>query len=124
MHVIEARRLDQEPALELSFTSVGHRAVLNATGEIDLATAHVVSEVAGCALSAGAHELWIDLTAVGFIDVAGVRALLELDELATEARRRFAVISPEGPVRRAFDLTGASARLRMFRSRFDAHRLS
>ena len=120
MHVIEARRLDQEPALELTFASVGHRAVLNAVGEIDIMTAPVVSEVAGCALEAGAQELWIDLTRVGFIDVAGVHTLLDLAALASEEDRAFAVISSGGAVRRAFDVTGAAARMRVFDSPADA----
>ena len=124
MHVIEARRLDKEPALELSFASVGRRAILNAAGEIDLTTAPIVSEVAGCALSAGAQELWIDLSHVGFIDVAGVRTLLDLAALASEQGRALAVINPHGIVRRAFDITGASARLRVFDTRFDADRAS
>jgi anti-sigma B factor antagonist len=123
MHVIEARRLDQEPALALTFASVGPRMVLNAVGEIDLMTAPVVSEVAGCALSAGAQELWIDLTRVEFIDVAGVHTLLDLAALASEEERSFAVITSGGPVRRAFDVTGAAARMRVFDSRSNVHRL-
>jgi anti-sigma B factor antagonist len=121
MHVIEARRPDLEPALELTIRYVGQRAVLRAAGEIDIETAPVVAKVGGCLLSAGARELWIDLAAVGFIDLDGVHTLLDLEERATEDRRRFAVVSPQEPVRRAFDTTGASRRLRMVGTRSGAH---
>src|SRR5262245_36448337 len=121
--LLNARDTDQGPPLEVSARSVGHRTVLQISGEIDLASAQELSREASSALSNGAMELWLDLTAVSFIDVAGVRALLALRTLATTDGRHLAVIAPAGPVRRVMDLTGATARLPLFADRFEAHRL-
>ena len=110
--------------LEIAVRCVGHRTVLQVAGEIDMATAPDVSQLGASALSDGAAELWIDLSEVEFIDAAGVHALLDLDELAAADGRRLAVISPSGRIRRVLDLAGATEHLRIFESRFDAHRLT
>jgi anti-anti-sigma factor len=124
MLVMNTGRKPRPPILAVASARVGHRFVLDVSGELDIAGAPIVAQQAGLALADGAQELWIDLSALEFIDVAGVHALIDLEELATGKGRRLAVICPPGHVRRALELTGADRRLALFESRFDAHRLA
>jgi anti-sigma B factor antagonist len=100
---------------------VGRRAVLDVAGEIDLATAPALGASIDEALSNGAAELWIDLTATEFMDSSGLHALIAAQHRAGELNRRFAVICPRGPVRRLFKIAGMLDRLPLFDDRAGAH---
>ena len=93
-----------------------------AAGEIDLITAQRVEKAADEALDAGAHDLWIDLSEVEFIDSTGIHALLQVRSRVEALNRRLAVICPVGPIRRAFALTGLDEALPLYTSRDEAHR--
>jgi anti-anti-sigma factor len=118
----DPRLPDEVGDLSLQSTQVGQRTVIAATGEIDLVTAHRVEEAAAAALDAGAHELWIDLSEVEFLDSTGIHALLTVRTSSLDLNRSFAVICPPGPIRRAFHLTGLDDALPLFASREEAHR--
>ena len=118
------RRPDRDPPLTLALSRVGHRCVLHATGEIDLSVVGALTGLAANALSDGAQELWLDLSAVEFIDVVGAHSLVELQQRARDEGRRLAVICPVPVVRRTLDLTGAAQELPLFDSRSQAHRLA
>jgi anti-sigma B factor antagonist len=101
---------------------VGQRFVLAAEGEIDLVTAHRLEEAGAAALDEGAHDLWIDISDVEFIDSTGIHALLQIRSRVEALNRRLAVICPVGPIRRAFALTGLDEALPLYMSRDEAHR--
>jgi anti-sigma B factor antagonist len=101
---------------------VGQRFVLAAEGEIDLVTAHRLEEAGTAALDEGAHDLWIDISDVEFIDSTGIHALLQIRSRVEALNRRLAVICPVGPILRAFELTGLDHALPLYNSREEAHR--
>ena len=103
-------------------TQVGQRFVLAAEGEIDLVTAHQLEEAGAAALDQGAHDLWIDISDVEFIDSTGIHALLRIRSRVEALNRRLAVVCPVGPIRRAFELTGLDDALPLYNSREEAHR--
>jgi anti-anti-sigma factor len=117
-----SRLPDEVGDLSLQRTQIGQRTVLAASGEIDLVTAPRLEAAAEEALDSGALELWIDLADVEFIDSTGIHALLNVRGRAAELHRRFAVICPVGPMRRAFELTGIDEAMPLFTSRDEAHR--
>jgi anti-sigma B factor antagonist len=102
--------------------SIGRRRVLAVDGEVDLASVPLLSDAVGEALEAGAAELWIDLTDTLFMDSSGLHALLETRQKAAELNRRFAIVCPDGPVRRVFELAGVLDQLPVFDDRAAAHR--
>jgi anti-anti-sigma factor len=112
------------PLFELGSTRVGHRVVLKAKGEIDLAGAPELSRQGRAALADGAGELWIDLTGVEFIDLIAARVLVELHELAAADGHRVTVICPDVHVRKALDLSGTACRLDLCGCLAEAHRLA
>jgi len=100
------RDIDPMPHLAVSVQHVGRRAVIEATGAIDAATGPVLSEAAEEAVRAGALEVWVDLGPTEFMDSTGLKVLLRLRRRLKELRRRLAIICPEGPVHRVFEVTG------------------
>ena len=77
-----------------------------ATGEIDITNAEQLRDALLTALNAGALGLVVDLTAVTFLDSAGVTALVRASRraAATEATVRLAVTAPA--VLRVLNLVG------------------
>jgi anti-sigma B factor antagonist len=113
---------DEVGDLTLQSVRVGSRTVIAAAGEIDLITAERFEEAAVEALDAGALELWIDLSDVTFIDSSGLHALLAVRGHVAALERRFAVVCPLGPVRRALGIARLDEELELYTSRDEAHR--
>jgi anti-sigma B factor antagonist len=95
--------------------------VLAASGEIDLASAGTIRRAADDAFTAGALELWLDLTAVEFMDSSGLRVLIDTRQSASANGRRLLVICPQGPVRRVIEISGVEAALEIHPDRASAH---
>jgi|tagenome__1003787_1003787.scaffolds.fasta_scaffold20958605_7 anti-sigma B factor antagonist len=117
--------LDHPPAgcaVHVTRHDVGRRTVLCVAGEIDMATAPAITRAIDAALATGALELWIDLTPTAFMDSSGVHVLLAAQRRLCELNRRFAVICPEGCIRRLFEATGVTCQLRLYLDRAQAHR--
>jgi anti-sigma B factor antagonist len=114
------RSLDGDrPELWLSQTRVGHRLVVAAAGEIDIASADELREVLAGAVISGAAEIWLDLSNVSFMDSTGVRAIV--DARGSLNGRRFALICPDGPVRRVIEIAGVDRAIAIHASRAEAH---
>lgn len=84
----------------------GSTAVVTVAGEIDLTNAEGLSDALLSALNAGALGLVVDMTAVTFLDSAGVSALVRASRraVASEATFRLAVTSQS--VLRVLNLIG------------------
>jgi anti-sigma B factor antagonist len=84
----------------------GQTAVITAAGEIDIINAESLRDAFLSAFNAGATALVADLTAVTFLDSAGVTALVRAARRASasDAVLRVAVTSPA--VLRVLDLVG------------------
>jgi anti-anti-sigma factor len=91
--------------LTISENCVGRRAVLSVAGEIDISnTADLRAAIESAATRA--FELWLDLSAVTFMDSSGIHAMAEARVRLIEANTRLMLICPEGPVLRILALTG------------------
>jgi anti-sigma B factor antagonist len=122
MSVSAVRHPYADPAQARVVASVvGRRTVLSVSGEIDLASAPLLTEAIDEALHNGALELWIDLTRTGFMDSTGLHVLLTARRRVDELNRRLAVICPAGPVRRLFDIAGLDGELALYANRSAAH---
>jgi anti-anti-sigma factor len=91
--------------LTISEECVGRRAVLSVSGELDLSNAMDL-RVAIESAAARAFEVWLDLSALKFMDSSGLHALTEARLRLIEANKRLTVICPQGPVLRVLALTG------------------
>jgi len=97
-----------DPPFAVDHRRFGKRAVVSASGELDIATAPQLEAVIALAMGARPAELWIDLTALTFIDSTGLNALREVHDRFDGA---LAVVRPPGPVRRVFEIAGLAAML-------------
>jgi anti-anti-sigma factor len=82
-------------------------------GDLDLASAEVFEGRVRDLLEAGAMLVVIDVSGVNFVDSAGLRSLIKVDQLAAS---HDAVIKLEGltpTLRRLLELTGLIDRLRI-----------
>ena len=77
-------------------------------GELDLATAPHVAEELASALEASRCVV-VDLRALRFIDVAGMRVLLVASASARKDGRRLVIVRGPAPVDKVFTLTGSAA---------------
>jgi anti-anti-sigma factor len=72
-------------------------------GELDLATVPLLESE----LAKATHEaIVLDLGELTFIDIAGLRAVLDAGCRATEIRQDLTLVDGSRPVRRLFELTG------------------
>jgi anti-sigma B factor antagonist len=74
-------------------------------GELDLASAPVLARSMR-GLDLAGDLVTLDLRALTFIDVAGVRAIQDAQRIATEAGRRMLILGPHQPTARVLELTG------------------
>lgn len=112
------------PPLAVTARRIGRRAVVDACGEIDLATADVLSGAIHAAIDEGALDLWVDLTGVEFMDSTGLHVLVAARHRLAALNRRISVICSAGPARRVIDVAGLDVLLGVVPSRAAAHHAS
>jgi anti-sigma B factor antagonist len=83
---------------------LGDAYLIRVRGEVDVATAPQVRRALGSAITVRTNRVVLDLCAVRFIDSTGLQALLNAQRRLSELHRRFVVVCPSGPVRRAFEI--------------------
>jgi anti-sigma B factor antagonist len=82
-------------------------AVLDASGELDLATAPELIELAISCLDAESTQvLVVDLSAVTFMDSTALGALISIRESAEQAGKQLQLSAIPDRVRRLFEITG------------------
>lgn len=97
-----------EEFLAVSASLRGKRLVVSLSGELDMSSAEpLVADVCDKAFDTGlVAEIAIDLGEVSFIDSAGLRALLTLQQEAATAGLRFHVTAVSASVNRLIALAG------------------
>jgi anti-sigma B factor antagonist len=108
--------------LMLEQIDVGRRVVLAVAGEVDIDSAGAIPAAVDDALDSGAHDVWVDLTDVTFMDSSGVHALIVARTRVRELERSLVVICPPGNVRRLLAVTGLDGALELYDTREQAHR--
>ena len=94
--------------LSIRTSHEGTTATVSAEGEIDLSTVDDLRTAVTAAAEEGIDELLLDLTAVEFIDSAGLGGLLELRSTLRSRSVTLQISAGEGPVRQAMEITGLS----------------
>ncbi|BCJ75142.1 hypothetical protein CS0771_46860 [Catellatospora sp. IY07-71] len=82
---------------------------LTVSGEVDIATAHLLRKVAVAVLrTRAASRLALDMSGVGFIDAVGVAAVIDCRREAARRNLPFSVINPSAQVTATMRLCGAA----------------
>lgn len=83
---------------------------ISVRGEIDMSVTPELERELRRAEEAGAPEIVLDLDRLEFLDVAGVRLLLDLKTRSDESGRRLRITGASSPhVRRVLEVTGATS---------------
>jgi anti-sigma B factor antagonist len=93
------------PLLDVVVCELPPECLVAVAGELDLAGA---PELAGAmrGLDWADELVTLDLRALTFIDVAGLRAIQDAQRIANEAGRRVLILGPNQPAARILELTG------------------
>ena len=89
---------------------------LAVTGELDMATAPQLAAAIAARERAYGEPPVLDLSGLGFMDVAGMRVLLDAARRARRAGTHLVVFNPQPSIRRLFALTAVDRTLQI---RFD-----
>ena len=79
--------------------------VLTMFGYLDIATSQELQD-AVAALDDSVRGIVLDLAGVDFIDSSGLRALLDVERVATAADRTFSIVRPSANAVRLMEMTG------------------
>jgi anti-anti-sigma factor len=80
-------------------------AVVRAEGDLDLASVHELTAALQRVDLRTITLLVLDIDEVGFLDLAGLNAILRLNEECRSNDVHLSVIAPRGPAKRLFRLT-------------------
>ncbi|WP_435748128.1 STAS domain-containing protein [Nocardioides sp. SYSU DS0663] len=98
--------------LTLSVSREGDWAVVQARGEIDLATVGAFRTALQDLMVEGAVQVAVDLSGVSFIDSSALGALVAAHRRARGLGGSLAIAGPQPPVARILELTGLDRVLR------------
>jgi anti-sigma B factor antagonist len=95
--------------LEIVELRRGEDAIIQLAGELDIATGSQVIDATRRALRHRPARLLVDLSAIDFLDLTGVRALIRCRRMAVAKQSGFLLTAPNPRVLNLLDLTGLRA---------------
>src|SRR5215212_10160982 len=90
---------------EVTCVEEGEAARLELCGELDMATAPVLARVMETAARSQPTRIVLDLTALSFVDVSGLRAILDAARRARREGRSVEIANPLPHIVRLLELT-------------------
>ena len=80
--------------------------VLAPEGEMDMHSTRTLREALEVVLSDGREAVVMNLAGVSFMDSTGLALMLNAARRLTRHKRPFAIACPDGPIRKAFHVSG------------------
>jgi len=99
------------PTFGLHQTSSGGKHVLVLAGELDLASVSRLGEAVADLPMDHTTSLLLDLHELSFIDCAGIRAIVAIQDLCSKRRTGFSLLPGRAQVQRLFELCELTDRL-------------
>lgn len=93
------------PLLDIVVCELPPECLVAVAGELDIASAPELARTLH-GLDRSGEIVTLDLRALTFIDVAGVRAIQDARRIVDEAHRRMQILGPGQPAARILELTG------------------
>jgi anti-sigma B factor antagonist len=90
--------------------------LLEVEGELDIATASLMISVLNEAYSDLSLPMVVDLSRVDFMDSTGLALLINANRRVRRDGHGFAILCPEGPLTRLFEIADMVERLRVCRT--------
>ena len=94
------------PDLVIATERDADRATLSIRGELDAYSAPGLEDQIARLSTEGVTQIVLDLSATGFLDSSGLRAILTAQRKVADEGGRFALRAPSEPVTRLLEITG------------------
>lgn len=91
--------------------STGRAITVSLSGELDMISAPALERAFARLPASQAEVILVDLRGLEFMDSTGLHLLVQAQQIAHEAGRRFALIRGREQVQRLFDLSGVAESL-------------
>jgi anti-sigma B factor antagonist len=95
---------EAETGFAIEERRAGIRALVGMSGDLDFTAAPQLGDAIDRLLEARAHELWVDLRDLQFIDSTGLAALIGARRRADAAGAKLRLVVDRGPVRDVLEL--------------------
>ena len=95
---------DPETEFTIEERRAGIRGLVGMAGDLDFTAAPRLGDAIDRLLEARAHELWVDLRGLDFIDSTGLAALIGARRRADAAGAKLRLVVDDGPVREVLEL--------------------
>ena len=95
---------DAEGQFVIEERRAGIRALVGMSGDLDFNAAPQLGDAIDRLLEARAHEIWVDLRQLDFIDSTGLAALIGARRRADAAGAKLRLVVDRGPVRDVLEL--------------------
>jgi anti-sigma B factor antagonist len=95
---------DAEGQFVIEERRAGIRALVGMSGDLDFNAAPQLGDAIDRLLEARAHEIWVDLRRLDFIDSTGLAALIGARRRADGAGAKLRLVVDRGPVRDVLEL--------------------
>jgi anti-anti-sigma factor len=99
-------RPEREPLLSFDLAGRGSVTVITMSGEVDLSTMHLLTELVQHVVGDHPARVELDMSRVRFFGADGIRALLEAREMITAAGGQLVLRAPSAVTWRLLTLTG------------------
>lgn len=104
-------RIRKDGQLTIRVEQDGEELLVRAFGELDLSNAKMLEAELGRAIDGDAPGVVLDLSAVTFIDLAGLRVLLLMAKHSLRSGGRLCLLRGSEPVDRAVEVGGVASSL-------------
>ncbi len=95
--------------------------VASIAGDIDMANTAALEQAISANVNSEHHGFVVDLTAVTYLDSAGIRLLYQLDERANGRQQQVVIVIPSAsPINRTLEAAGALGSLKIVTTKVDA----
>ena len=97
-----------QPDLSLTTKRNGTRAIVHVKGDLDAFSAPTLEAEVAHLIAGSTNDVVFDLSATGFLDSSGLRALLVAERSVLDNGGQITLRAPSEPVARLLEITGLS----------------
>jgi len=98
-------RSDEEPLLSLGLSSHGTVSVIRVSGELDMSTAHLLTDLVKIVAASRPARVVVDMAEVTFLCADGLRALITARDMILAAGGQLVLAAPSPQTQRILTIT-------------------
>ncbi len=104
---------DREGQFDVAHSSAGDIDTFVLTGELDIATADILTSALNGTSGESGRDRVIDLSGVTFMDSTGLRVLISANRAAADGGYELTIVTGDSPAKRVLELTRMDEHMRV-----------